>query len=243
VDQLIGPARLERPVVRTIARAAATLVCALAAVATSGCFDVRLVDPGPVVIDDFDDGNLASALPNFDAWDSYSFNPNDQDSHERGLVAETNSPFALYLDFSVDDPPDGEQQNGGAALISKSEVPWDVTSYRALVFSAKLESGTPPIPTNALLYVELGCKTAVAEDGSRPGIFYVVASVNHTSTWREHRIEIHNFNTPSWDGTWVAGGPAQCLRRIDSIRFSVDAYLRDGESGRGVLTIDNIYVE
>ena len=232
--------------VRLVASPALTLrACVLAALAAPGCFDVHLVDPGPAVIDDFDDGDLASALPHFHAWESYSFSPNNPDSHDLGLVAgTTNNPFALYLDFRVDDPPDGTQQDGGAALMIRSDVPWDITSYRALVFSAKLESGNPALPSNALLYIELGCATAVAEDGSRRGDMYVVASVNHTAAWQEFRISLVNFATASWLGSiWVAGGPAQCLQRVDSIRFSVDAHLSDGQSGRGVLTIDNIYVE
>jgi hypothetical protein len=224
--------------------AATLLVCALGALVAPGCFDVQLVDPGPVVIDDFDDGDLTPALPNFDAWDSYSFNQNNPDTHDHGVIAgDTDSLFALYLDFDVDDPADGRQQNGGAALVSKSEVPWDVDSYRVFAFSAKMESGMPALPSEAQLFVELGCKTAVAEDGSRPGNLYVLANVNYTNAWQEYRIEIVNFQTYSWPGGRVAGGPARCRQRIDSIRFSVEAHLLDGQSGRGVLTIDNIYVE
>jgi hypothetical protein len=228
-----------------MAPAAATLVvCALAGFAAPGCFDVHLVDPGPLVIDDFDDGDLASPLPGFNDWHSYSYNPSNPDGHHVGLVAgTTNNPFAVYMDFSVHDPLDGTEQDGGAVLVTESSIPWDVNAYRRLVFSAKLTSGTPALPSNALLYVELGCATAVAEDGSRPGSFYVVASVNHTNAWQEYRIEIVNFGQPSWLGVWVAGGPAPCRQRVDSIRFSVDAKLGDGQSGRGVLTIDNIYVE
>lgn len=230
---------------RPVARAATRLIaCALAAFAVPGCFDVKQVDPGPVVIDDFDDGDLASALPNFDAWDSYSFNPNNPDSHVRGLIAgANNTPFALYLDFRVDDPLDGEQQNGGAALVSKSDVPWDINSHRALVFSAKVESGMPALPVGTQVYVELGCSTAVTEDGSRPGDIYVAANVNSSSEWTHYRIEIQNFGIPTWLDTRIVGGWTQCRQHIDSIRFSVEAHLLDGQSGRGVLTLDNIYVE
>jgi hypothetical protein len=225
-----------------MARAAATLL--VYALAAPACFDVRQVDPGPVVIDDFDDGNLVPALTAFESWLPYSFNAQGSELHSDLTQGNTNSPFAVYLDFRVADPPDGEVQEAGAALMSESQVPWDVNAYRALVFAAKLESsGVPALPVGALLYVELGCKTAVAENGSRPGNLYVVASINYTSDWQEHRIEIASFGDPSWLSRRVAGGPAQCRQRIDSIRFSVDAKLNDGQSGHGVLTLDNIYVE
>jgi len=227
--------------VTTMARAAATLL--VYALAAPGCFDVHQVDPGPVVIDDFDDGDLVPALTTFDSWRPYSFNAVGSEVHSDLTQGNTNSPFAVYLDFRVDDPADGEVQEVGAALMSESQVPWDVNPYRQLVFSAKLSSGTPQLPSDALLYVELGCKTAVAENGSRPGNLYVVTSINHAPAWQEYRIEITTFGDPSWLSRRIAGGPAQCRQRIDSIRFSVDAKLGDGQSGRGVLTIDNIYIE
>jgi len=227
--------------VTTMARAAATLL--VYALAAPACFDVHQVDPGPLVIDDFDDGDLVPALTTFESWRPYSFNAVGSEVHSDLTQGNTNSPFAVYLDFRVDDPLDGDVQEAGAALMSESQFPWDVNPYRTLVFSAKLESATPALPSDALLYVELGCKTAVAQDGSHPNDLYVVASVNYTSAWKEYRIEITSFGDPSWIGTRVAGGPAQCRQRVDSIRFSVDAKLNDGQSGHGVLTVDNIYIE
>jgi hypothetical protein len=34
----------------------------------------------------------------------------------------------------------------------------------------------------------------------------------------------------------------ECLRRVDSIGFTVDAELQDGASGAGVLKIDDVYL-
>ena len=227
--------------VRTVARAAGTLIgCALA---VSGCFDVRMVDPGPLVIDDFDDGDLAPALASFDSWDCYSFNAPGA-SIDCDLVQGTdNSPFALYLDFRVDDPTDGKQQHGGAALASWGRAPVDINPYQDLVFSAMLASGTPALPSDARLYVELGCSSAAGEDGSRPGDFYVLASADYKNYWQPFRIDVTSLGQPPWVVNKIEGGPARCRQLIDSIRFTVDAHLADGQSGQAVLTIDGIYLQ
>jgi hypothetical protein len=241
VDRLLGPARLERPVVRTVARAVASLiVCALAA---PGCFDVRVVDPGPLVIDDFDDGDLAPALASFDSWGCYSFNAQGASINCDHVQGTDNSPFALYVDFRVDDPRDGKQQHGGAALASWGRAPVDINPYQDLVFSAMLASGSPALPSDARLYVELGCSTAVGEDGSRPGDFYVLASADYKNYWQPFRIDVTSLGQPPWVVNKIEGGPARCRQLIDSIRFTVDAHLADGQSGQAVLTIDGIYLQ
>jgi hypothetical protein len=227
--------------VRAVAHAVASFIaCALAA---SGCFDVRMVDPGPLVIDDFDDGDLAPALTSFDSWDCYSFNAQGASIDCDHVQGTDNSPFALYLDFRVNDPPDGKQQHGGAALASWGRAPVDINPYQDLVFSAMLASGTPALPSDARLYVELGCSTAAGEDGSRPGDFYVLASADYKNYWQPFRIDVTSLAQPPWVVNKIEGGPARCRQLIDSIRFTVDAHLADGQSGQAVLTIDSIYLQ
>lgn len=247
MDRLVGPARLGGPVVSTAARDVATLravaTLIIGALAASGCFDVRMVDPGPLVIDDFDDGDLAPALTTFDSWGCYSFNAQAPTINCDRTQGADNSPFGLYVDFRVDDPPDGKQQHGGAALGSWGRAPVDINPYQDFVFSAMLASGTPALPSDARLYVELGCGTAVAEDGSRPGDFYVLASADYENYWQPFRIDITSLGQPPWVVKKIEGGPARCRQLVDSIRFTVDAHLADGQSGQAVLTIDSIYLQ
>ena len=82
---------------KSLARAAATLI--VYALAAPGCFDdVRLRDPGPFVIDDFEDGNLESELPSFDSWGCNPFNA-QAPMIACGLVPGAGgSRFALNLD-------------------------------------------------------------------------------------------------------------------------------------------------
>jgi hypothetical protein len=228
-------------VVKAMARAAGpVIVCALAA---AGCFDVRMRDPGPLVIDDFEDGDLVPALATFDSWGCYSFNAQGSVVDCASVPGTDNSAFALQLDFRVDDPPDGKQQHGGGGLASYARAPIDIDSRGDLVFSAMLASGTPALPSDARLYVELGCSTAAAEDGSRPGDFYVSASADFKNYWQPFRIDVTSLGQPAWVVSKIEGGPARCRQRIDNIRFTVDAHLADGQSGQAVLTIDSIYFD
>jgi hypothetical protein len=222
---------------------APVLVAALAVLAAPSCFDVQTVDPGPLVVDDFEDGDYLPALPGFDRWFCYSFNPEGSQGYHCAGAAGDESTSALYLDAQIDDPPDGKQQHGGAALATKSRVPLEINPYREFVFSAKLESSTPALPSDAYMYVELGCSTALATDGSRPGDLYVVAGVDYKSSWQTYRFGVTSFGPPPWVLTHVMGGPERCRALVDSIRFTIDAQIVDGESGRGILTIDNIHFE
>jgi hypothetical protein len=232
---------MERPVVNRLGRVVATAI--VFALAAPGCFDVHLRDPGPFVIDDFDDGDLTTELPGFDPWACYSFNAQDPDMTYGLVPGTTPDSFALNLDFRIDDPPDGKQQHGGAALVSWGHATLDLTPYRTVVFTATLASGKDALPSDARLYLELGCSTAVAEDGSSPGDFYVSTSADYKNYPQTFSIDITSLGVPPWVVSKVQGGPAQCRALVDSIRFTVDAHLADGQSGGGVLTVDDIHLQ
>ena len=209
------------------------------AAAAGGCFDVHTIDPGPVVLDDFDDGDFQPADPNFGVWMCYSYNPTNQ-SYSCDHDAGYNSPYSLVLHETVVDPLDGTQQHGGGALATYATTPVDFTRFTELDFAAMLESGNPPISSNALMYLEIGCATAAAEDGSVPGDFYVLTSVDYKSFWKSFAAKLANFGPAPWITTPIKGGTAGCLQRADSIRWSVDAALPDGQTGVFTLHIDDI---
>jgi hypothetical protein len=242
VDRLIGPARLERAVVSPVARAAGMLI--LSALA-AGCFEARLRDPGPFVIDDFEDGDLNPELPAFEPWTAYAINdPIATVVPALGAGAPGSVAFGLTLDFHIEDPPDGKQEHGGAALWIHGDTPLDLSPYQTFVFSAKLGSGNLPLPVEALLYIELGCATAVAPDGTQPGNIYVVAGAKYSATWQLFRLDMSGFGFPIWNASISAqGGPARCVQLVDSIRFAVDGQLLDGQSGEGILAVDDIKLE
>jgi hypothetical protein len=226
--------------VSALARAATTLlVCALAG---PGCFDAHLRDPGPLVIDDFEDENLEPPLTTFDPWGCYGYNAQDPMLSCGLAPGAPGSSFALTLEFRVDDPPDGKQEHGGASLAVYDRATLDLSPYQDFVFSARLAPGMPTLPSDARLYIEFGCSTAVARDGSSPGDFYVLSSADFKSYWQTFRLDVASLGFPPWLINDVDGGPARCRQLVDSIRFTVDAFLADGESGGGVLTIDDIYL-
>ena len=194
------------------------------ALAAAGCFDVRTRDPGPLVIDDFDDGDRVPALAGFGSWECYAFNAQAPRVECAVTPGTDNSPFALYLDFGIDDP-------------------LDVNAHEEFVFSAMLASGTPALPSDARLYVELACTTAVGKDGSRPGDFYVSASADYKNYWQQFRIDVASFGQPAWIVKKIEGGPERCRQLVDGIRFTIDAHLADGLSGQAVMTIDGISLQ
>jgi hypothetical protein len=240
VDGIVGAARLERPMV--IARMVARAPLMLVVLAAPGCFDVQIADPGPVVIDDFEDGDFHPAIRGFDDWICYVYNEAAGTTYTCDRAPGFNSTSALYLDARIVDPADGRQSFGGARLAVFSDAPYDVTPYRELVFVAKLESGSLPLPSEARLQVELGCSTVLDADGNRPGDLAVVANVAFNNTWKISRIPVSGFSTPTW-ATQVMGGPGACRQRVDEIRFTIDAQLADGVTGEGILTIDDITLQ
>ena len=225
-------------------RAAARVALLWALLGAAGCFDVHTVDPGPYVIDDFDDGDFQPADPSFGPWQCYSFDPSTNQNYGCGHDQDTadGSDFSLYVEFTIADPPDGTQQHGGAGLLTRSTVPQDLSRFTKIVFSAKLVSGSPPLPSAALFYAILGCSTASTDAVSQPtpGDIFVVQSVSYGSDWQTFTLAMSSFGSPAWESIHISGGASACLERVDSIQFEVDAQLPDGQSGTGRLNVDDI---
>ena len=148
-------------------RAMLTVALLPALLGGASCFDVQSVDPGPDVIDDFDKGSVYPLDSNFGGWQCYSFNPNTNTNYSCALSQDTldDNGYSLKLEFSVNDPLDGTQEHGGAALATYATSPEDFTRFSQIVFDAELQPGTPAIPSDALLYLQLQCSTAQLEGG------------------------------------------------------------------------------
>jgi hypothetical protein len=230
--------RVRVPVVFWIA------LCAAASPA-AGCFDVHAVDPGPYVIDDFDNGTVYPLDPNFGGWQCYSFNPITNMNYSCALSTDTldGSGYSLEVEFTVDDILNGSQDQGGAGLATYGTVPEDFTRFSQIVFDAELRSGNPTLPSDALLYVQLQCSMAQLEDGSTPGDLYLLQGVPYTTDWSTFILSMTNFAPPPWDSWEIKGGTPGCLSRVDGIQFTVDEQLPDGQSGMGILNVDDIYLQ
>lgn len=208
----------------------------------TGCFNVHGVDPGVRLIDNFDDGDFAPADPQFGPWKCNSFNPDNQEDYSCGRDDGDNGvAYSLALKFTITDPQDGIQQFGGASLYTSTIDPQDFTGFNELVFSAKLMSGVPALPSQAKLYAELWCQGASTEDGSVPGNLMLVQSVDYDVAWRTFTLSMANFAPPNWIPTPPGGGPEACLRQVNAIWFQVNLGLPDGQSGMGQLNIDDVY--
>jgi hypothetical protein len=221
--------------------AAVLLVSALAAPA---CFDVHTVQPPIFVIDDFDDGDLQPSAANFGPWICYVFHadPNDGSGCTRDLDEGDQSPFSLSLSFTVNDPVDGAQQDGGGGLATYASQPEDLTRFLGINFHVKLDSGTPPLPVDTVVDVEIGCQTASPESGSSMlHNLYVLQSGRYNDAWQTIDLALADFVLPSDPTMAINGGTPACLRLADGVRFAVHPGLRDGDSAQGFLHVDDIY--
>ena len=221
-----------------------TTAIMLVALTAPACFDVATVDPGAVIIDDFDDGDFLPAMPELGYWQCYAFNPptnrNYRCDHTEGYL----SPYGLFVEFALDDAPDGFEQHGGVGFLSHGEngARFDLTPYRELVITMKLETGEPPLPSGARAYVELQCRTAESETGELPtvGYFYLTQGVSPPTEWLPQTLLLANFGPPAGTPEHIKGGTAACLRAVDGISIALEGRLKDGQSGRGTFSIDGL---
>jgi hypothetical protein len=235
--RIVGDHHLGKHVV---SRALLNATLLLAAVSATSCFDVHTVDPG-WLIDDFDDGKNQPADPNFSPWGCYTFGPDTNENYSCGHDSDTldGSPYSFFLDFTIDET----QEHSGAGIQTRATAPENFTRFSELVFSAKLESGNPPLPTDAIFYAQIGCSTALAADGSSPGDLFVTLSIDHDNYWKTFSPKLTDYSVPSWESTQISGGTVGCLERADSFNFYVDAQVPYGQSGMGILHIDDIYLQ
>jgi hypothetical protein len=208
----------------------------------AGCFDVNQIDPGVLLIDNFEDGDALPADSQFGLWQCGSFNPNNQD-FSCGLDVGYNSLYSLALKFNIVDPPDGQQQFGGAQLLTYTIDPQDFSGFHDLVFSGELSSGVPALPSQARLDVELFCQGAQADDGSYPGNLALEQSVAYDSSWRTFTLPMAAFTPAAYLSVHPLGGPDACLTQVNGMHFQVDLNLPDGQSAMGQMNIDDIYFQ
>jgi len=222
----------------------ARLAAGALSVFLAGCFDVSATNLR--VIDNFDSGDLIPSDRAFGAWGCGPVGPAEDSSPSCAPDADTedHSPYAVLLHVTVTDPPDGLQQHGGAALATiATRNPVDFTRYGRIAFDLKLQSGgANPLPANALVYVELTCMTVLPETSERHDL-YVSQAVPYADIWHNFALTLPNFAPPPALVEPIQGGPAACLRKVDGVRFSLDAQLPDGKTAEAFLRVDNVVLE
>jgi hypothetical protein len=219
-----------------IVRSALTLVtCSLAGTA---CFDVHTVDPGPAVLDDFEDGDLIPSLHSFSAWSCSTYTPNA--SFDCALAEGFQGSAGLSFAFSLVDPPDGDQQRGTIEIETHTDTLIDLTGLSAITFDVRLTNAPPPSPTGAALRLDLKCSTAIGENGAVLRDFIVVQSVAYTAEWSSINLAMSNFGPAEWMPGALRGGTPACLRVVDGFRFVFDPGQPDGQTVAGVFSIDNV---
>jgi hypothetical protein len=229
--------------VRAKPRAAVLFFLSLALTAPA-CFAVDTVDPGGVVIDDFDDGDFVPRMHEFIYWTCYAFNPPTNRDYRCDHTEGLSSAYSLFVEFSVQDAPDGERDYPGAGLSTFSDVPVDFTPYRELVVGMRVRSGTPPVPSESRVYVELYCANVESESGSGPvSTFYVTQSVRPSDEWATFRLALANMAPPPWLTEKVKGGIPACLRAVDGISLSLSSQVQDGQAATGTFFIDGLSLQ
>jgi len=214
----------------------------LTVVSLAGCFDVHAVDPGPLVLDDFEGAELLPADPAFGVWSCRRFNPDTSE----GVTCDRDTPgyqgaHSLRLSAQVTDLQNSRMDHGGAALVTRVVGPLvDMTRFQKVTFGAKVESGEPPLPAGAQLLVELGCKNVQRDDMTWSDASRVTQAAPYNTSWQTVSLAMRNFISPSYDPVHFAGGPAECLVQVDSVRFALNAELDDGGSAELSLWIDSI---
>jgi len=197
------------------------------------CFEVHGVDPGPPVLDDFEDGDLLPSLRPFMAWSCGAFSPDA--TLDCMLTDGFVSSFGLSVAFSISDPPDGKQQHGGVYLMTLADRPIDLTASSAITFDVRLTSATTAFPPGALMHLDLQCSTAVGENGDAMVDFLLVQSIAFTADWSPVSLAISNFGPPPWQPEVPARrppGPAVPAGRPRAVvRSAPHAAPRPGRSG------------
>jgi hypothetical protein len=217
------------------------LVLMIGSIASVGCFDVRAVDPGPPVLDDFEDGDLTPSYPPFTDWSCGEFQPDAMLDCDVSEGFE--SSFSLSTAFSISDPLDAIQQHGGVYIATYADRPIDLRGLSVITFDIRLTSATTPFPPGALMHLDLRCSTAVGDNGGALVDSALVQSIAVTAEWSRVTLAISNFGPAPWQPEHIKGGGPACLRAVDGIAFVFDAAIPDGQSGAGILSIDDVVLQ
>jgi hypothetical protein len=203
----------------------------------------------PVLLDDFEAGGPAKppVWKAFSVWQYYTYNAiRDYEA------ADTESPgfdsnFAEFLEFVLQDMPDGIVNNAGAGLRTITQVGTvDLSVHQNMIFDAKFQNYSPHavntafLPAGTMLKVSFGCNSITSE-GSADGGFAVESFVAPGPDWKTFSIPIASFTQDASQGFRI--DPQKCVTLVQGIDFQFAPTLTDGQAASAKLWIDNVYFQ
>jgi hypothetical protein len=206
--------------------------------------------PQTLNIDDFEDKDDIPVTPLLAQWQCYLYNTPESRAGDppregslRCWIGQPgfNSNYGQVVALDLQDLPDGNSDYVGAGLrtITKAGT-LDVSGYRRITFSAKLESSVErPLPKGTKLDVGLTCP-AVSE-GSVPGGFSIRRQVAAGSDWATFAIDLADFSQPP--GPSHTFDPKRCLTLLTGVTFQVQPTLADGAYAAAKLSVDTVYLQ
>jgi hypothetical protein len=214
----------------------------------TACFDVKQVDPGPqdFLIDDFEDGDAVPKTSLFGHWGCFSYNPDTGQDPLQTVSCDLEpqpgdqSAFALLMRFKLHE---SVSLYPGASLATFApNTAADLTGYRALSFNIRVEL-SDPFPPDPTFHVELGCNSVTAETQDDQEYFDLDQRIAPTDKWTPKSLLLSNFTQRTDETNHFAGGPQACLAVVDSIRFEITGSFTSGQSGSGVIHIDDVRLQ
>lgn len=226
------------------------IAIALVVIAGAGCVEVDKIPPGPLTVDDFEDGDTMPFSPRFGPWRCAIFlGASAQEDPDGGTPLDgsadagpPSSPVAckamfegdrpnsraLAAELYIQDPSDGNRDRSGLEVFtSATGRPIDMSGFQRIRFSALIDANpaTFPVP---MVEVELRCGEAFLSYG-----FTLPVGAD----WARPPAPLADFTSS------LAPRNPSCIREVDGIRFTVRPGLPDGETVQGTFWIDSVYLE
>lgn len=230
-----------------------SVLAATAAIAAAGCVRIEKVDPGRLTIDDFEDGDVVPFYPRFKPWrcaivwegagpaggsDGGTSGPDAAMPYPDAGPADAGpgpipvdcapvqpgyrSDLGLIAAYEITNPPGEGTQTVRVDIVSTVDgLPLDLSGFERFGVSARIGSTSPSAPT---VEAELLCGDESLTTGPLP-----VGAV-----WARFEPSLADLLQPR---------NSACVKEIDGIRFTVRAFLVEGQTVRGSFGVDEIYLD
>lgn len=218
----------------------------------SSCFDVRQVDPGYWIIDDFDspDGgtrpNGGGAATGFERWGCWPQDKVPIDNGDCNVITTVDGHTALHVGATIEKPPIDYSERAEVATFAAPPI--DLTFYDQLGFNAALVVEAPNLFENLNLKVQLTCDSVLAETDrgleptANPRVF-TAFEPQHDGGWHRYDRLLEEFVVPQEDPPIV--NKQHCLAHVNGIKITVDfnSQVTKASSRRVDLYVDEIWLE
>ena len=208
------------------------------------CFDVQQValdsmGPGPLQIDDFEDGDQLPSDPAFSTWSCGTY-PGPPRISCNASAPGVGGGLAQEARFEIRDPADGVVDHPGMFLQTSHLLgTLDLSSYERVAFSARLASDALSLPGATRLYVRLRCD-GVGTSGAQPEGYWLEAFVQVGTDWSSFSLALTEFIRPNYV---LSFSRSECLAAVESIGFVLHPEIPEGGGMLAILTIDEVSIQ